>query len=58
MVPFPLGNLQQTLPAGIFSTLLVAALSDARIQVVLHDTRIEARDDIYRLWVSLCALHV
>ena len=58
MVTLALGNLQQTFPTGILCTFLVAALGDARIQVVLHDTRIEARDDIYRLWVSLRALHV
>ena len=58
MVTLALGNLQQTLPACILGTLLVAALSDARIEVVLHHPGVEPRDDIDRLRVGLRTAHV
>ena len=49
------GNLQQPLPTGILSTFFIRALRDARIQIFLHDTRIEAADDVNRrgVWVTL-----
>ena len=55
-----IGDFQQTFPTGILSTFLIAAFRDARIQVFLHDTRIEARDDIdgRRVGIALCALIV
>ena len=55
-----MGDFQQTFPTGILSTFLIAAFRDARIQVFLHDTRIETRDDIdgRRVGIALCALIV
>ena len=55
-----LGDFEQSLPTGVLCTLGVATLWDAGIQVLLFDTRIEARDDVdrRRVGVALCTFIV
>ena len=52
---FPLGNLQQTLPAGILGTLCIGTLGDARIQIIGLHARIETADDIDRCRIGAAA---
>ena len=44
---------QQPFPAGILSPFLIRALRDAGVQVVLHHSRIEARNDVDGLRIGL-----
>ena len=59
-VAVTLGNLQEPFPTGILSPLLVAAFGDAGIEILLHHSGIEARDDIDSrgVWIALGTLIV